>query len=181
MVTVNTMRWLAWVKRVLGLPGGRGDAVATAQQREVWRTLARRHGLSFHPGPYLIYVQDDRLTGQVDGRLVSVVISASYELQKLVVDVKVACDVVTTMTHPRQHELVAWYDARRVLAGLPELDVELAPWVLGHREGVGATLDNRQLVYHQQYGIDAATLELMLVKLPTWAHQLELADRRADR
>jgi len=175
------MRWLAWIKRALGLAGGRGDAVATAQQRDAWRAIARRHGLSFHPGPYSVYVQDDRLTGQVDGRLVSVVVSANYELQKLVVDVRVACDVVTAMPRPRQEQLVAWYDARRAAAGLAELDGELAPWVLGRRAGVGAALDNRQLVYQQHYDIDAATLELMLVKLPTWADQLELAHRNGDR
>jgi hypothetical protein len=112
---------------------------------------------------------------------VSVVVFACYDLQKLVVEVKVACDVVTGMTMPMRRELVAWYDARRVAAGLPEIDGELAPWVLGHGEGAGAALDNRQLVYHQHYGIEATTLELMLVRLPIWAHQLELADRSGDR
>lgn len=168
----------ARLRRWLGSLCEAGDSIAVAEQRAQWQTIATEHGLSFEPGPHPGYFQDDRIHGRLGGRDVSVTIFASDDIQKLVVQVTVPCDAVTPMSRPSRHELVAWYDARRQSAGLPPIDPELAPWVLGERLGVGAFLEpEHQLLCLQVYGIEPSSLRLMLAKLPSWARQLELAGR----
>jgi hypothetical protein len=156
-----------------------GDAASVEKKRRCWRSIAERHGLTFYPGPHRGYFQGDRLEGQMDGRDVRIQSDADFDLQKLVVTVSVACDVATPAPHLSKHDLVAWYEGQAREAAVPPMDLELAPWVLGQRAGVGAVLDRheRRLVYRQLYDIDEPTLELLLAKLPGWAQQLELASR----
>jgi hypothetical protein len=150
-LTVRFKRWLRSLR-------DDGDPVATAQKRALWQTIAAEHGLIFEPGPHSGYFQDDRIHGQLDGRDVTVMVGAAYDIQKLVVEVRVRCDVVTPMNRPSGNDLVAWYEARRQSINLPPIDPDLASWVLGQRFGVGAFLEpERQLVYLQLYDIDADT------------------------
>jgi len=157
----------------------KGGATSVEQQRRRWRSIAERHGLTFHPGPHRGYFQGDRFEGRINGRDVRIQSAADYDLQTLVVTVSIECDVATPHPHLSRHELVAWYEARALEAAVPPIDPELAPWVLGRRAGVGAVLDQdeRRLIYRQLYEIDELTLEFLLAKLLRWAHQLELASR----
>ena len=157
----------------------KGDAASVEHKRRCWRSIAERLGLAFHPGPHRGYFQGDRIEGRIDGRAVRVQSDADYDLQKLVVTVSIECDVAIVDPHISTHELIEWYDAHSLEDAVPPMDLELAPWVLGRRAGVGAVLDNRerQLIYRQLYEIDEQTLEFLLAKLLRWAHQLELASR----
>jgi hypothetical protein len=83
----------------------------------------------------------------------------------------------TRPRHRRQPDLVAWYDARRGLAGLPPIDDELVRWVLGRCSLGEGYLAPGRLVYQQRGCIEPDTVALMLAKLPTLAKQLEQAAR----
>jgi hypothetical protein len=157
----------------------KGDATSVEKKRRRWRSLAERHGLVFHPGPHRGYFQGDRLEGRIDGRHVRIQSDADYDLQKLVVTVSIECEVATPGARLSKHELVEWYEARALKAAVPPIDLDLAPWVLGRRAGVGAVLDQHEgrLIYLQLYEMDELTLEFLLAKLLRWAHQLELASR----
>lgn len=169
-ITARLGRWLRSLRHA-------GEPAEVARQRAHWQAIVLEHGLSFEPGPHPGFVDDDRIHGRVDGRAVSVRIFPDYDLQKLVVQLTISCDVATPSRLPRD-ELVAWYEARRHAADLPPIDPELAPWVLGRRLGVGAFLEpERELVYVQLYEIEPDTLRMLLARLPRWADQLERAAR----
>src|ERR1043166_7511346 len=94
-------------KRWLRLLRDEGDPVATAEKRVLWQTIAAEHGLAFEPGPHSGYFQDDRIHGQLDGRDVMVTVGAALDIQKLVVEVRVRCDVVTPMNRRSRDQRVS--------------------------------------------------------------------------
>lgn len=156
-----------------------GDPAGVEEKRRVWRAIAERRGLAFHPGASRGYFQGDRIEGRLGERFVRISCDAEYDIQKLVVTVSIECDAAIPESHHSRDALVAWYNALARDGSAPPMNPELAPWVAGRRAGIGAHLESRerQLSYSQLYEIDEQTLEFLLPALLHWAHQLELASR----
>jgi hypothetical protein len=166
----RALQWLAGLVRPR-------EPAEVAEHRAAWRAIAAQHGFTFERGPHLKYVDGDRIRGQVDGREAVMHIAFAEDFQKGMIALSVTCRADAGANDLWRDDLVAWYDARRGLAGLPPIDDELVRWILGRCSLGEGYLTPGRMVYQQRGCIEPDTVALMLAKLPTLAQQLEQAAR----